>query len=427
MALSLRRNAAWTFLGQVVFAACHWVGFIIIGRLGGPEELGRYAFALALVTPIMLFAGLQMRELQVADATQRYRFDDYFAVRLAGAACAGLILLTIALLGYAWPIAVAILLVALARGFESLSEVHYGLAHRHRRLDLVAQSTMLRGVLELLALGVGYYLTRDLAVALIGLAVTRASVWWFFDRAKTRQWRHPAPAPSPQPTLKRRLGLAWTALPLGIAMLLVTLNPNVPRYFIEASAGLAALGLFTSMAHFVVAGRMVVTAVSQAAFPRLADLHAEGDRAGFRWLLIRLIAVSALPGSIGLLVALAFGRELLSLVYGSRFADGADVFPWIMLVGVVLYAQTPFGYGLTATQRIKIQPLVFGITVAVNVVGCVLLVPGYGIWGATLAWLASVTCQFVLSAILHWRYLRRPDKAGAKPAEHAEPRSEHSS
>jgi hypothetical protein len=134
-------------------------------------------------------------------------------------------------------------------------------------------------------------------------------------------------------------------------------NADVPRYFIEASAGLAALGLFTSMAHFVVAGRMVVTAVSQAAFPRLADLHAAGDRAAFRWLLIRLVAVSALPGSLGLLVAIAFGRELLSLVYGPRFADGADVFPWIMLVGVVLYAQTPFGYGLTATQRIKVQPL----------------------------------------------------------------------
>jgi hypothetical protein len=135
----------------------------------------------------MLFAGLQMRELQVADASERYRFEDYFAVRAAGAACAGLILLAIALAGYAWQMAMAILLVTVAKGFESLSEVHYGLAHRHRRLDLVAQLTMLRGVLGLLALGAaGYYLTADLAVGLGGLAVTRAMVWWFFDRSRTR-------------------------------------------------------------------------------------------------------------------------------------------------------------------------------------------------------------------------------------------------
>jgi O-antigen/teichoic acid export membrane protein len=421
MALSLRRNAAWTLLGNLTFAACHWGGFVIVGRLGGPEELGRYAFALALVMPIMLFAGLQMRELQVADATQRYRFDDYFAVRLVGTACASLVLLVIAVAGYARPIGVAILLVALARGFESLSEVHYGLAHRHRRLDLVAQSMMLRGVLGLVALGTGYYLTEDLAVGLIGVAVTRAVVWWCFDRASTRQWRNSEAGSVSGPSFKRRLELAWMALPLGVAMLLVTLNPNVPRYFIEASAGLAALGLFTSMAHFVVAGRLAINAVAQAAFPRLADLHAAGDRAAFRWLLIRLIGVSALPGWLGLLVAVAFGRELLSLIYGPQFAAGADVFPWIMLVGVVLFAQTPFGYGLTATQQIKVQPLLFGTTVAVNAVGCLLLVPGYGLFGATVAWLGAVTCQFVLASILHWKYLRQPGTAHAGAAEHPQP------
>ena len=139
MALSLRRNATWAFAGQVVFAACHWGGFILLGRLAGPEELGRYALALAVVTPIMVFGRMQMRELQVVDARQQYRFEDYFAIRLAGTLGAGVIVLLIAVAGYPWQIALPILLVAVARGFESLSEAHYGLAHRHKRLDLVAR------------------------------------------------------------------------------------------------------------------------------------------------------------------------------------------------------------------------------------------------------------------------------------------------
>jgi O-antigen/teichoic acid export membrane protein len=143
--------------------------------------------------------------------------------------------------------------------------------------------------------------------------------------------------------------------------------------------------------------------------------------------LIRLIAFSALPGCLGLLIAIAFGRELLSLIYGPRFAEAADVFPWMMLVGVVLYAQTPFGYGLTATQRIKVQPVLFLVTVAVNAVGCLLLVPGFGLFGATLGWLAAVTCQLVLSTSLHWRYLRRPGEANPTPAEDAQRSPKHSS
>ena len=418
MALSLRRNAVWVLLGQVVFAACHWGGFIILGRLAGPEELGRYALALAVVTPIMMFGGLQMRQLQVADARQLYRFEDYFTVRLAGTLCAGLGILVIALVGYAWEAAVAILLVALARGFENLSDAHYGLAQRHQHLDLVAQSMMLRGVVGLLALGIGYYVSEELGVGLLAMAAAWGLVWGLFDRITTRRWRNPAGSePTWNPRLKPRLRLARVAAPLGIAMLLVTLNPNVPRYFIEAVIGLEALGLFAAMAHFVVAGRMIIDAFCQAASPRLADLYAAGDRAAFRRLLVRLMGVSLLPGLGGLLVAIAFGRELLSLVYGPRFADAADIFPWIMLVAVVLYAQTPFGYGLTAMHQFRVQPLIFGLAVVVNAAGCLVLVPRYGLLGATFPWLAAVACELFLSLAVHWRCLRRQVGAqGAAPA-----------
>jgi O-antigen/teichoic acid export membrane protein len=74
----------------------------------------------------------------------------------------------------------------------------------------------------------------------------------------------------------------------------------------------------------------------------------------FRFLQARLHiagrnAADLAVGLGGLAVTRPFGRELLGLIYGPRFAEAADVFPWIMLVGVALYAQTPFGYGLTAT------------------------------------------------------------------------------
>jgi O-antigen/teichoic acid export membrane protein len=409
MALSLRRNAVWMFLGQAVLAACHWGGFIVVGRLAGPEELGRYALALAVVLPIMLFGGMQMRQLQVADAAQRHAFRDYLAVRLVGTLCAGLVILCIALLIYGRAMVAPIMLVALARGFENLSDVHYGLAHRHRRLDLVAQSMMLRGAGGLLGLGTAYYLSQDLDVALLAMAGAWGLVWWLFDRPATRRWREPpAIAPGWRVALERRLRLAWIAMPLGIAMMLVTLNPNVPRYFIEAMVGPAALGVFTATAHFVIAGRMVINAVCQAAFPRLADMHAAGDLIAFRRLLVRLIGLSILPGLLGLVVTIGFGRELLNLIYGAKFSEGAEVFPWIMTIGVVVYAQTPLGYGLTAMHQFKVQPLIFGLALIVNVAGCLVLVPAYGLLGATFAWGGAAVCQLIAALAVQWRCLHRP-------------------
>lgn len=239
------------------------------------------------------------------------------------------------------------------------------------------------------------------------MAVAWGLVWWLFDRAQTRGWRDLAAGERPrQAILKARLRLAWRGVPLGIALMLVSLNPNVPRYFIEAMLGLGALGLFAAMAHFIVAGRMLVGAVCQAASPRLADLYAAGELAAFRALLARLLAASLLVGLAGPVIALAFGRELLALIYGPPFAEGAGVFVWIMVVGAVALVQTPLGYGLTVMQQFGVQPVIFGVAAAINIVCCLLLVPDFGLLGATFGWLGAVLCQLILSLAVHWRCLR---------------------
>jgi O-antigen/teichoic acid export membrane protein len=125
------------------------------------------------------------------------------------------------------------------------------------------------------------------------------------------------------------------------------------------------------------------------------------------------MAASVVPGVVGLLVALVFGRELLGLIYGPRFAESAEVFVWVMVVGVVAFVQTPRGYGVTAMQPFMVQPAIFGLAAAVNGVCCLLLVPGFGILGATFAWLGGLLCQFILAVAVHWRCLRRPAGATA--------------
>jgi O-antigen/teichoic acid export membrane protein len=83
----------------------------------------------------------------------------------------------------------------------------------------------------------------------------------------------------------------------------------------------------------------------------------------------------------------------------------------------MLYAQTPFGYGLTAMHQFKVQPLIFGLVVLINAAGCLVLVPWYGLLGATFPWLGAVARQFFLSLYVHWRRLRRPiDAKAATPA-----------
>src|SRR2546425_157717 len=65
---SLRANFSWTLAGNVVYAACQWGMLIVLARLGSPTMLGQFALGLAVTTPVIIFANLQLRAVQTTDA-----------------------------------------------------------------------------------------------------------------------------------------------------------------------------------------------------------------------------------------------------------------------------------------------------------------------------------------------------------------------
>jgi hypothetical protein len=50
--LSLRRNFAWTVLGNVTYAACQWGMLVALAKLGSPEMVGQFALGLAIGAPV---------------------------------------------------------------------------------------------------------------------------------------------------------------------------------------------------------------------------------------------------------------------------------------------------------------------------------------------------------------------------------------
>jgi O-antigen/teichoic acid export membrane protein len=64
-----------------------------------------------------------------------------------------------------------------------------------------------------------------------------------------------------------RAAIFRTALPLGLVLMLISLNTNLPRYVIEHRLGTRELGAFAAVASFMAAGTTIVNALGQAAHP----------------------------------------------------------------------------------------------------------------------------------------------------------------
>jgi O-antigen/teichoic acid export membrane protein len=401
-------------VGQGLYALCQWGKLVGLARLGGPEIVGTFALALAIAAPIMLFGGLQMRQVLVADAVGRFTFESYRTVRLYGISLAWLTVAAVAMcFGYTGPVAAVILSVGAGRAFESMSDLYYGLEQRHQRLDLVAQSMMLRGVLTLAALILVFWWTRDLALGALAMAVMSGAVWLLFDRRVAKPWRK-AKRDSKRLARAQLWALAGLGLPLGVTLLLSSLNVNLPRYLIESQLGKEELGRFAAMAYFVTAGHLVVSALCQPASPLFANAFAKGDFRGLRKLLLQVIGACALLGLVGALVALLIGDQILAALYGEAFARGAHVFVWIMVTGLIVYVATPFGYALTAMQLFGLQPLLFGGVLAVNGVASYFLIQNYGMGGAVGGWLLASLCQALLTSTVCW-WLIRVGEAASLP------------
>src|SRR5690606_38222971 len=114
---------SWALVGNVVYAACQWAMLAVLARLGSPAMVGEFALALAVCAPIILFLNLQLRNLQATDATGQYRPGDYLALRFATTT---VFLVAVAAIVFGFGLAGSIVIVALAKAAESVSDVLHG-------------------------------------------------------------------------------------------------------------------------------------------------------------------------------------------------------------------------------------------------------------------------------------------------------------
>src|SRR5487761_2005637 len=89
--VSMRGNFAWMTIGNAVYAASQWGMVSVLARLGSPEIVGQYALGVAVSTPILMLAQLNLRSVIATDVKREHSFADYRGVRL--------ISLSLALLG----------------------------------------------------------------------------------------------------------------------------------------------------------------------------------------------------------------------------------------------------------------------------------------------------------------------------------------
>lgn len=407
MCHSLKRNVAWTLAGNCVYAACQWGMLAALTKLATPRATGEFAIGLAVTAPVFLLLNLQLRAVQSTDSRNLHSFYDYQRTRIITTSVALAVIAAFSFVARDGGASAAILLVGAAKAVESFSDIRYGLLQRHERMTSIAVSLMLRGLASLVAFSAAVFATRSAAWGAAAMALAGAVVFAAYDLPVTRPLQ--AQAPRSGPNLAK---LVFAALPLGIVMMLISLNTNVPRYFIDRLHGTTELGIYAALAYIPIAGHVVVDAVGQTLAPRLAVCFSSGRRDAAIQLLARGSAIACAAGAALVLIGAVAGDRLVELLYRPEYAGRPLLLVLLMIAGAIGFVGSMLGYGLTAAGAFRVQAPIYATGVLVNIAACWALIPVSGLTGAAWALIGSNSVLLLLSAVA----LMRASAAGVEEA-----------
>jgi O-antigen/teichoic acid export membrane protein len=401
--LPLRINFIWTFLGNGTYNGCQWAMLVVLAKFGSPELVGRYTLALALTAPVFMLSNMNLATVLASDAKNRYSFGDYFSLRvISSLASLVFVALLVVLWGYGGDLVLAVALVASSKFVESMSDIAYGRMQKHERMDFMAISMIIKGLLSLAIFSLIQHFTGSLSLSLAGLCAVWTLLLLAYDFPVVRRWESVRPGFSPR-MLK---SIFILSIPLGIVSGLSSLSVQVPRFAMERFHGERELGIFAAITSLGLLTRLVTLALSRSALPRFSQHYAAGDLDRYKKLIFRLMALGLVVGLAGFFVAWFFGSTLLTWAFTKEYAGHTDVLMVVMLGAGFTASFNFMGTAATAAQRFAPQMIVHAAKILCIAGICFAMVPAYGALGAAWAFVGGTLVSCLAYSIIVWKAIK---------------------
>src|SRR6266404_3988717 len=177
-------------VGNAIYAGGQFATLMLLAKMVRPELVGQYALGLAIVYPVMMLTNMQLRAVMTSGARQQTHFGDYLSLRLTTSLALVIIFAITQVLGYRGDLTAVVLMVGVAYGIETISDVYYARLQLHDKMAEISKSLIARALLSLLGLAVATYVSGSLLWGVAGVLLARASVLFGYDICeRTRRGR----------------------------------------------------------------------------------------------------------------------------------------------------------------------------------------------------------------------------------------------
>jgi O-antigen/teichoic acid export membrane protein len=401
---TLAKNTMYLTFASIAQKAIAFVYFALIARAFGTADTGSYFVALALVTVIAVFDDLGMTPVLIREIAKAPERALHWVRTMMGIKVITMPLTMIIawflphLMGYEieliWLVRLAIVIMLA----DTLSLSFYGVLRGLHNLKYESIGIFF-GQIITAGIGVTLIFTGQATLLWLVLALAFGSTWnlVFSGVQVVRRLGPKALVPT--------YADGWKPLKLAFAFFLAAAFVKIYSFtdsiLLERLIGAEEAGIYAVAYKMTYAFQFLPLAFIGALYPMLSAQA--NDAVKLKQTLMHAFWYLSL-----LVVPIVFGiwslaEEIIVAFYGVDFTLSAISLQILIFVLVFIFLDFPIGSLLNATNRQATKTAIMGVTMVINVVANILLIPTYGAVGASIAGLIS----FIFLFFAGWFFARR--------------------
>ena len=384
-------NIAYTFVGNMVGAFIKWLLLILIVRFTNPEMVGYYTFAIALTSPVMLFANMRLRLRYVVE--DDLYFKDLKKLRLILDVLCTVIIILITVI-FLRDYLLITLLISISKVLDLRSDLLYGILQKSEDFKVISLMMIGKNSLIITLFGISIVLTKNLYISIVCQIIAQI-VWLLLIENQAQKRINESNYIKSDKKIIFSIFIA--GLPLGIVQLLNSYNILIPRYVIEKYLSLEAVGIFASISYILTIIGIFMNALSQNFIVSVKRDVANNNFGKVKKFVNQNSLLAALVlGGISILSTYFFGGFFINLVYGEAYARHSFILVIISISIIFNFLTWMYDTALMALKIYNFQLIISITPLILSIIVSFISIINFGLLGA--AW-AIVIITFVQALI----------------------------
>jgi len=391
-----------TILGKVFYLLL----FVFIGRYLGPNDLGKFTFALSFIAMFLVISDLGLNLLTVREVskdkslTSKYLNNVVVFKTFLALLSFVLVMFFVTVLGYPDKTIKIVFLLALASFFSNISTAIRWIFQAYLKLEY---DSVLNIAQNILGFALGYLFLR-LNWGIYGIGYSQIFVWIFI---LISAWVLISKKFTP---IKFEFDFEFwgkllkNSLPFALMLVFTGLYLNLDTVLLSFFKGDQAVGLYNAANRLVLAGKMIPGVLIASLFPMLSEASKKpkGEFDRFLGKSLTLMFCFALPIAVG---TIFLANKMILLLYGEKFTGSVSALQILIWGLFCMYLSIVLGNGLIAKGYQKINTWITGIGLGISLLLNFSLIQRFGHIGTSVAILTTEFFVMVAAVFYARRFL----------------------